>query len=65
MSHPRNAYRLKAALGGPVELQLLDDCFHMIHVDRQRDLVGDLTAEFFGAPAAPARSRPVAETADA
>jgi carboxylesterase len=56
MSHPRNAYRLKAALGGRAEIQLLDDCFHMIHVDRQRDLVGDLTADFFGAPpAAPAR----------
>jgi carboxylesterase len=64
MSHPRNAYRLKAALGGPVELQLLDDCFHMIHVDRQRDLVGDLTADFFGAPARVQAPR-VSEAADA
>lgn len=52
MSHPRNAERLKKSLGGPVELHLLDDCYHMIHVDRQRDLVGDLTADFCGAPAA-------------
>jgi len=49
MSHPRNALRLRASLGGPVELHLLDDCFHMIHVDRQRDLVADLTADFCGA----------------
>lgn len=66
MSHPRNAQRLKRILGGPVELHLLDDCYHMIHVDRQRDLVGDLTADFFGAPPAPAPERPrVAEPVDA
>jgi carboxylesterase len=66
MSHPRNAFRLRDKLAGPVELHLLDDCYHMIHVDRQRDLVGDLTADFCGAPPAsePARRRP-AETADA
>lgn len=50
MSHPRNALRLRDALGGPVELRFLDDCYHMVHVDRQRDLVGDLTAAFFGPP---------------
>jgi carboxylesterase len=54
MSHPRNAERLRAALKGPAELRLLDDCYHMIHVDRQRDLVGDLTADFVGAPLAQA-----------
>lgn len=52
MAHPRNAYRLRAALGGPARLELLDDCFHMIHVDRQRDVVAELTASFFGAPLA-------------
>jgi carboxylesterase len=62
MSHPRNAERLRKSLGGPVELHLLDDCYHMIHVDRQRDLVGDLTADFVGAPKAtePARMREAA-----
>jgi carboxylesterase len=68
MSHPRNAFRLREALGGPVKLELLDDCYHMIHVDRQRDLVGDLTADFFGAPPAVApavRARKTAEPADA
>jgi carboxylesterase len=60
MADPRNAFRLQRALGGPVELKLLDDCYHMIHVDLQRDLVGDLTADFCGAPpaAAPAQRRP-------
>jgi carboxylesterase len=58
MADPRNAYRLQRALGGRVELHLLDDCYHMIHVDKQRDLVGDLTADFFGAPPAPVSTRP-------
>ena len=57
MSDPRNAYRLQRALGGPTSLRLLDDCYHMIHVDKQRDLVADLTADYFGAPPA-AASRP-------
>jgi len=50
MSDPRNAHRLQRALGGPSQLHLLDDCYHMIHVDRQRDLVAELTADYFGAP---------------
>jgi carboxylesterase len=56
MSHPRNALRLRSRLAGPVDLHLLDDCYHMIHVDRQRNLVGDLTADFFGAPPAQSAS---------
>ena len=59
MSHPRNAERLRDRLTAPVELRLLDDCYHMIHVDRQRDLVGELTADFFGAPPM-AKARPEA-----
>jgi carboxylesterase len=66
MSHPRNALRLRARLGGPVDLHLLDDCYHMIHVDQQRDLVGDMTADFFGAPpAARTVGRRAVEGADA
>jgi carboxylesterase len=66
MSHPRNALRLRAQLGGLVDLHLLDDCYHMIHVDRQRDLVGDMTADFFGAPpAVRAAARPIAEATNA
>ena len=51
MSDPRNAERLRRVLGGRVELHMLDNCYHMIHVDRQRGRVGELTASFFGAPA--------------
>jgi carboxylesterase len=64
MSHPRNATRLQAALGGRAQLHMLDDSYHMIHVDQERELVADITAEFFGvAPErTPLRSR---ETVDA
>ena len=49
MSHPRNAERLRAALAGPVDLRLVEDSYHMLHVDKQRNLVADWTARFFGA----------------
>lgn len=51
MSHPRNAERLQACLGGPSKLLILDDSYHMVHVDRQHALVASTTAAFFGAPA--------------
>lgn len=47
MSHLRNAYRLRDALGGPVRLEVLDDCYHMVHIDRQREHVAQVTGEFF------------------
>lgn len=47
MSSPKNAVRLQACLGGPTELTYLNDSFHMIHVDRERDLVAELSAGFF------------------
>lgn len=50
MSAPRNAYRLRDALGGPTAVRLLDDSYHMIHVDQERDLVASLTADFFRDP---------------
>jgi carboxylesterase len=49
MSHPRNAWRLQRAIGDNAQVHLLDDCFHMIHVDQQRELVAQLTADFFSA----------------
>ncbi|MCI3135164.1 alpha/beta hydrolase [Phenylobacterium aquaticum] len=62
MAHPRNSERLQKALGGPTELHLLEDCYHMVHVDLQRDLVADLTADFFGAAPIAARfARPYRE----
>jgi carboxylesterase len=47
----RNAHRLRAALGGPSELVVLEDSFHMVHVDNEHARVADLTAAFFGADA--------------
>jgi carboxylesterase len=52
MSHLRNAHRLASALAGPVTMLVLEDSFHMIHVDRERKRVADETARFFrGEPA--------------
>lgn len=50
MAHLRNAHRLQGALAGPTRLEVLEDSYHMVHVDKQRRRVGDLTAAFFGAP---------------
>jgi carboxylesterase len=47
MSHLRNAHRLADALGGPVTMLVLEDSFHMIHVDRERKRLADETARFF------------------
>lgn len=52
--HPReddiagfdNAWFLQKRLGGTVEMTVLDDSYHMITVDRQRQLVVDRTAQF-------------------
>jgi carboxylesterase len=51
MAHLRNAHRLRDALAGPVHLEVLEDSYHMVHVDKERGRVGDMTAAFFGAPA--------------
>ena len=52
--HPRhddqsdisNAFRLQRELGGVVEMTVLDDCYHMVTLDRQRSIVVDRTIEF-------------------
>jgi carboxylesterase len=54
MSHLRNAQRLASALGGPVTMLVLEDSFHMIHVDRERKRVADETARFFNGGQMPA-----------
>ena len=46
ISSVRNARFLRRRLGGPVEFHLLDDCYHMITVDRQRDKVVDFSLSF-------------------
>lgn len=48
VSHPRNSHFIKSRHGGLCELVLLDDCYHMIHVDRERHKVAELTGQFFG-----------------
>jgi carboxylesterase len=58
MAHLRNAHRLRAALAGPTRLEVLEDSYHMIHVDKERSRVGDMTADFFGAPAKAERLQP-------
>lgn len=49
MSDLRNATRLQRALAGPTELLVLEDSYHMVHVDKQHALVAERTAAFFGA----------------
>jgi Esterase/lipase len=42
-----NAAYLRRHLGGPTQTVLLDDCYHMITVDRQRQEVVERTAGYF------------------
>jgi carboxylesterase len=46
MSSAGNALYLTRHLGGPVRTVLLNDCYHMITVDRQREEVARLTIDF-------------------
>ncbi|MFA7308294.1 MAG: alpha/beta fold hydrolase [Hyphomicrobium sp.] len=50
-----NATYLRDSLGGPVALEVLDDCYHIVTVDRQRHLVVEgidrFVANLIGAPA--------------
>lgn len=41
-----NATYLRSALSGPVELVVLDDCYHIVTVDRQRHLVVEAIDSF-------------------
>lgn len=47
VTSPRNSEYLVRRLGGPARIELLDDCYHMITIDQQRDEVVRLSAEFF------------------
>jgi carboxylesterase len=52
--HPReddradinNAFHLQRKLGGPVEMTVLDDCYHIVTIDKQRDIVAERTVDF-------------------
>jgi carboxylesterase len=41
-----NAAYLQAQLGGPVDLVVLEDCYHMVTIDRQREVVAARTVAF-------------------
>lgn len=45
-SHLRNALKLQEKLGGPVEAIVLDDSYHIITLDQQRDLVLERAIDF-------------------
>jgi carboxylesterase len=47
VTSPRNAEYLARHLAGPVRVEYLEDCYHMITIDQQRDDVVRLSAEFF------------------
>jgi len=42
----RNAMTLQRKLGGLVEVTVLDDCYHMVTLDRQRSIVVDRAVDF-------------------
>jgi len=44
-----NAEHLRDRLGGEARLEILEDSYHLIHLDRELDRVAALTAAFFGA----------------
>lgn len=49
LSGPAHARYIADHIGGHNHLYWLDNSYHMIHVDRQRHVVADLTAKFFEA----------------
>lgn len=64
-----NAAYLQRKIAGPVDLVVLNDCFHMVTIDRERHTVLDRTAAFASRFAASlagcASARPVASPAEA
>lgn len=52
MSSLSNANRLQQRLRGPSSLAVLENSYHMIHLDRENRHVAKLTADYFERPAA-------------
>jgi carboxylesterase len=50
ISHPRNSYAIQKKHGGECKVELLEDSYHLIHVDRERHKVAQMTGDFFGSP---------------
>lgn len=47
IAHLRNSLYVQRNLGGPAELLLLENSYHMITVDQERNIVCDATAVYF------------------
>ena len=54
VGHPRNAEKIKRLHGGVCEIAWLDNSYHLIHVDQERQKVAKLTGDFFGGVEQPA-----------
>jgi carboxylesterase len=50
LAHIRNARKLRRLYGGEVRLEVLDDSYHMVHIDKQRNAVARWTAEMCSTP---------------
>lgn len=50
LSHPDNAYKIQKLHGGPCHVELLENSYHMIHMDQERQKVASMTADFVGIP---------------
>jgi len=58
-----NAFTLQKELGGLVDVLVLDDSYHLVTIDRQRDLVIRRSAEFIAGLKASAPYRDAATVA--
>jgi carboxylesterase len=47
LSHPRNAQIIDKNIAAQHELHIIEDSYHMLHVDAQHKKVIALTADFF------------------
>ncbi len=50
ISHPRNSYEIQKLHSGECRIELLENSYHMIHVDQERQKVAYMTADFVGIP---------------
>jgi len=44
--HPRNSFAIQKRHGGECKVEIIDNCYHMIHVDQERSKVAQMTADF-------------------
>lgn len=58
----KNAIHLQERLGGRVETVVLDDSYHVITLDRQREIVAEQTDRFARAIASASRAHPSSES---